>query len=96
MFAMSHKGSSETMLSHSLDVNEPRSILFNSPIGDRTHFPGASQSADTANWTPGTEAKTVLRSLQMQYKVASGLVAQTYQFDRSCTNLAWCSFPGGP
>ena len=34
--------------------------------------------------------------LQMQHKVASGLAAQTCQFDRRCTNLAWCSFPGEP
>ena len=30
----------------------------------------------------------------MQQIVASGLAAQTCQFDRPCTNLAWCSFPG--
>ena len=34
--------------------------------------------------------------LQMQQTVASGLAAQTCQFDRPCTNLAWCSFPGEP
>ena len=32
----------------------------------------------------------------MQQTVASGLAAQTCQFDRPCTNLAWCSFPGEP
>ena len=32
----------------------------------------------------------------MQQIVASGLAAQTCQFDRPCTNLAWCSFPGEP
>ena len=32
--------------------------------------------------------------LQMQQIVASGLAAHTCQFDRPCTNLAWCSFPG--
>ena len=34
--------------------------------------------------------------LQMQQNVASRLAAQTCQFDRPCTNLAWCSFPGEP
>ena len=32
--------------------------------------------------------------LQMQYKIASGLAAQTCQFDKPCDDLAQCSFPG--
>ena len=38
-------------------------------------------AAKTAPWTPNAT------------KVANGLVAQTCQFDKPCTDLAWCSFP---
>ena len=40
--------------------------------------------AKSVPWTPNAT------------NVASGLAAQTCQFDRPCTNLAWCSFPGEP
>ena len=43
-----------------------RSILIKLTYWEGTHTQGASQSAGTANWTPGTVAKTVPRSLQMQ------------------------------
>ena len=32
--------------------------------------------------------------LHMQHKVASGLAAQTCQFDKPCDDLVQCSFPG--
>ena len=38
--------------------------------------------AKSVPWTPNAT------------NIASGLAAQTCQFDRPCTNLAWCSFPG--
>ena len=40
--------------------------------------------AKSVPWTPNAT------------NVASGLAAQTCQFDRPCTNLAWCSYPGEP
>ena len=43
-----------------------RSILIKLTYWEGTHTQGASQSAGTANLTPGTVAKTVPRSLQMQ------------------------------
>ena len=44
----------------------------------------------------GIHYPKVYPELQMQQNVASGLAAQTCQFDRPCTNLAWCSFPDEP
>ena len=44
----------------------------------------------------GMQEPNLHPELQMQQTVASGLAAQTCQFDRPCTNLAWCSFPGEP
>ena len=44
----------------------------------------------------GMQEPNLHPEFKMQQTVASGLAAQTCQFDRPCTNLAWCSFPGEP
>ena len=68
-----------------------RSILSSSPMGKRTLFPWASHSADTANWTQECRSQNCTLNSKCNTKVAGGLAAQTCQFDRPCTNLAWCS-----
>ena len=60
-----------------------------------TYWQGThTQSAGTTNWTLGTVGKTVPRSLPSAINVASVLAAQTFQFEKPCTNLTCCSFPG--
>ena len=68
-----------------------RSIFSSSPIGDRALFPWASQSADTANWTQECRSQNCTLNSKCNTKVAGGLAAQTCQFHKPCTNLAWCS-----
>ena len=48
-------------------------------------------TADTANWTQECRSQSCTLNSKCNTKVAGGLAAQTCQFDRPCTNLAWCS-----
>ena len=81
---------STSKISPTLQTNS-RSILSSSPMGKRTLFPWASHSADTANWTQECRSQNCTLNSKCNTKVAGGLAAQTCQFDRPCTNLAWCS-----
>ena len=44
----------------------------------------------------GMHKPNIHPELENATNVAIGLAAQTCQFDKPCTNLAWCSFPGEP
>ena len=78
-------------------TNHYQIIFCLAHLWDGSHFPGASQSAGTANWTQECRSQNcTLNSKCKQMLVANGLAAQTCQFNKPCTNLAWCSFPGEP
>ena len=49
-----------------------RSISTRLTYGERTHFPGASQSAGTANWTSSTSAKML--QVDLLLRPATGFV----------------------
>ena len=67
-----------------------RSILSKLTYWERTHTQELPNQLILQTGHRNAQAK-MHPELQMQHKVAGGLAAQTCQFDKPCTNLAWCS-----